>query len=86
MATDLQLQGTLFQETHKEALQWIQRYKAIIACQQETFKEVIVPAAGRLAGPLANPSVVAKDLSKKWENALNETQKVILLSVCMHRS
>lgn len=45
-----------------------------------------MPAAGRLAGPLANPSVVAKDLSKKWENALNETQKVILLSVCMHRS
>ena len=40
------------------------------------FKEVILPSAGRLAGPVANVADVVKDIAKKWENALYESQKV----------
>ena len=40
------------------------------------FKEVILPSAGRLAGPVANGADVVKDIAKKWENALYESQKV----------
>jgi len=59
-----------------DALQRIQRYIAVIACQSKVFKKVILLAAKRLTAPGADVNLVEKDLGKKWDNAVNETQKV----------